>query len=100
MESTTRDGRFVGLNDLAEELGVQPATIRRWFKEAGVPSYRLGGLIRFRRDDVDRFIEQSQEIDHVERDDLDEEDEDEEDEEDLDDEDEEADDEDEDDYAL
>ena len=69
----TREGRYVGLNDLAEELGVQPATIRRWFKEAGVPSFRLGGLIRFRRDDVDRFIEQSQETGY-EEDDLDDED--------------------------
>lgn len=42
--------------DVATLLVVRPDTVRRWAARGELPSVRLGRLLRFRAEDVDRWI--------------------------------------------
>ncbi|MGH3261035.1 MAG: helix-turn-helix domain-containing protein, partial [Trebonia sp.] len=42
--------------DVAAVLAVRPDTVRRWAARGELPSVRLGRLLRFRSEDVDRWI--------------------------------------------
>jgi excisionase family DNA binding protein len=39
---------------------VKPATVYGWVAEGKIPALRLGGLIRFRRDDIEAWLEECQ----------------------------------------
>jgi len=57
------------LNQLADYLGVAPKTIVNWrLRGHGPPAYRLAGTtrgpIRFRRRQVDQWLEQRAELRH------------------------------------
>ncbi len=45
--------------EAAEYLQVHVNTVRRWAREGAIPSAKLGnrGGFRFRREDLDRFLE-------------------------------------------
>jgi excisionase family DNA binding protein len=45
--------------EAARYLGVHVETIRRWAREGAIPAAKLGnrGGFRFRREDLDRFLE-------------------------------------------
>jgi excisionase family DNA binding protein len=45
--------------EAAKYLGVHIETIRRWAREGAIPSAKLGnrGGFRFRREDLDQFLE-------------------------------------------
>jgi excisionase family DNA binding protein len=45
--------------EAAKYLGVHIETMRRWAREGAVPAAKLGnrGGFRFRREDLDRFLE-------------------------------------------
>jgi excisionase family DNA binding protein len=45
--------------EAAKYLGVHEETIRRWARESVIPAAKLGnrGGFRFKRDDLDRFLE-------------------------------------------
>jgi excisionase family DNA binding protein len=43
--------------DVAAILGVQPDTVRRWVASGELPAVRLHRLLRFRRKDVEAWIE-------------------------------------------
>ena len=48
---------FVSINELASETGIAPATLRYWRGEDfGPASFKLGGRIVYRRDEVDRWL--------------------------------------------
>jgi len=50
--------RLLTVSDVARLLQVHPSTIRRWEKQGGLKSYRIGpNSIRFRRDDIHAFID-------------------------------------------
>jgi excisionase family DNA binding protein len=62
VEKTASSTRFVSLTDLAEELGATSSTVRRWLTEGGVSSYQLGGaggVVRYRRDEVEEWLTRS-----------------------------------------
>lgn len=46
--------------EAAKYLGVHEETVRRWAREGAIPAAKLGnrGGFRFKRDDLDRFLEQ------------------------------------------
>ncbi len=51
--------RWLSLQDLADELDISYQTIRRWHSQGRLPrSHRFGAVIRFKREDVDAWIEQ------------------------------------------
>ena len=46
---------FVSAQDIADRLGTSTKHVRG----LGIPSYKLGQLVRYRKDDVDAFIEKA-----------------------------------------
>ena len=53
-----KDG-FMTTKEAAEYLGVAPNTLLMWrcTKRYGLPYYKVGRLVRYRREDLDAFIE-------------------------------------------
>lgn len=50
--------QLVGVKELAAELGVPPATIHAWlYRGVGPASYKVGRHRRFRREDIDAWLE-------------------------------------------
>jgi hypothetical protein len=64
--STEADWQFLSLKSLAQLLDTTRSSARRWMKEAGVLPVVLGrgrnGAIRFRRDDVEKWISSRERI--------------------------------------
>ncbi|MFG2113901.1 helix-turn-helix domain-containing protein [Streptomyces sp. NPDC048718] len=53
MENT----RLMSVTDLAEYLGVTPAWVYNNHRTLNIPAFKIGGHLRFRPTDVDRWIE-------------------------------------------
>jgi excisionase family DNA binding protein len=50
--------RLLTVEDLAEYLGVPVATLYAWrYRRQGPPGFRVGRHVRFRRSDIDDWIE-------------------------------------------
>lgn len=49
--------KWLSADDIAEYLGVKKGTLYRWIRERGLPAHRLGKLLRFRREEVDAWVE-------------------------------------------
>ncbi len=50
--------RLLTVEDLAEYLGVPVATLYAWrYRRQGPPGFRVGRHVRFRRSDVEAWIE-------------------------------------------
>jgi excisionase family DNA binding protein len=54
--STLPVGRFLSVDDVAEELRVSSKHVRRMIARGELPIYRFGKIIRIARDDLDRCI--------------------------------------------
>lgn len=54
-----REGKapLISAEQLAEELGVSVRYVRRIIAERRIPYVKVGHLIRFQRDDVQRWVE-------------------------------------------
>lgn len=48
---------YLSQADVAEYLRVNPRTIRRWMQDKGMPCHRIGDLVRFRRAEVDAWVQ-------------------------------------------
>ena len=44
------------IHDVAQWLAVKPTTIYSWVAQRKMPALRLGGLIRFRREDIETWL--------------------------------------------
>lgn len=54
-----RASRWLSVKDLAAELGVPLKTVYNWrYRGYGPPSANFGQHVRYRREDVDAWIEQ------------------------------------------
>lgn len=50
--------QLLGIRELASWLGIPPATIYQWRSRGdGPPGYRVGRHVRYRRDDVEAWLE-------------------------------------------
>jgi len=54
--------RLLTLQQVAEYLSVSPKTVRRWLSGKRLPHVRLGRVLRFRQDEVLRWIEARKEV--------------------------------------
>lgn len=45
------------IRQLAEYLNVKPATLYAWAAQGKIPSLKLHGLLRFRQDEIDQWLE-------------------------------------------
>lgn len=55
MHHVYMDRRYLTVNDLSVYLGIKPKTLYARVKE--IPHYKVGRLIRFKREDVDAWME-------------------------------------------
>lgn len=62
MESQTNaivEERLLTPAQLAEHLGVSVATIYQWrYRSEGPPGFKVGGRVRYRRSDVDAWLDE------------------------------------------
>jgi len=49
--------RWISIKEIAEHLGVSKDTIYRWLSERSMPGHRIGKLWKFKRSEVDRWVE-------------------------------------------
>ena len=63
-----RPSEWLRTPDAARYLGVHVETIRRWAREGVIPAAKLGnrGGFRFRREDLDRFLEARRQVEGTE----------------------------------
>lgn len=47
---------YIGLEEIATYLGVKSATVRTWIKTKELPAHRIGKLWKFKRSEVDEWI--------------------------------------------
>lgn len=48
---------YIGIEEVAEYLGVKASTIRTWIKTKEMPHYRIGGkLLKFKRAEIDEWV--------------------------------------------
>jgi excisionase family DNA binding protein len=50
--------RLLTTRELAEFIGFSPATIQDWFERGKIPGFRIGGRLRFRAIEVERWLEE------------------------------------------
>lgn len=48
------------VKDVSTWLQVKPATVYVWVSEGKIPALRLGGLLRFRREDIETWLGECQ----------------------------------------
>jgi len=53
--------KYMRIDEVAEELNVSISTIRRVIKDMDkpLPSVKIGGVIRIRRDDLEEYIKEN-----------------------------------------
>jgi len=56
-EALVRD-RLLSANEAAQLLGVSAYTIRQWARERRIPYYKVGRLLRFDADEIERWLGQ------------------------------------------
>ena len=48
---------WIGIEEIAEHLGVKPRTIRDWIKNGkGIPAYKIGRFWKFNQSEVDEWV--------------------------------------------
>lgn len=50
--------QFLTVDEFATELGISPGTIYGWrHRKYGPPAHKIGGQVRYRRTDIDEWID-------------------------------------------
>jgi excisionase family DNA binding protein len=50
------DHEILTLKEVCQMLKVHKSTLYRLLREGNIPSFRIGGTWRFRRDDLERWV--------------------------------------------
>lgn len=58
MNRDTERDRLMTLQDVAEYLQVKERTIYQWAQKGDIPAFKLGNVWRFKRQDIDLWIEE------------------------------------------
>lgn len=51
------DDRWLSVKEIARHLGVTTFSVYRWIEGKGLPARRVGRSWRFKKDEVDRWVE-------------------------------------------
>lgn len=54
----TTEERWVGVEKVADHLGVAKDSVYRWIEERGLPAHRVGRLLRFKLSEIDEWVRQ------------------------------------------
>lgn len=51
------EDRWLSINDICKYLGISNDTVYRWIDRHSMPAHRVGRLWKFKKDQVDSWIE-------------------------------------------
>ncbi len=51
------EDRWLSVDEIAEYLGVKRDTIYRWINDKGMPAHKIGRLWKFKKIQVDEWVE-------------------------------------------
>ncbi|MFZ2053735.1 MAG: nucleotidyltransferase domain-containing protein [Candidatus Aminicenantales bacterium] len=51
------DERWLSVDDVSKYLGIRPGTVYKWVERRGLPSRKIGRLLKFRRSEIDAWME-------------------------------------------
>ena len=51
------DERWLSVDEVAEYLGIKRFTVYKWVQRLGLPVKKIGRLLRFRKSEIDKWIE-------------------------------------------
>ncbi len=49
--------RWLSVNEICKHLGVSKDTVYKWIDKHGMPAHRMGRLWKFKKDQVDAWVE-------------------------------------------
>ena len=61
MQEVDKSEKFLTVLDVASMLSVRPSTVYQWVSSREIPHYRLGRIVRFKRKDLEVWIEDHRE---------------------------------------
>ncbi|MBI1823702.1 MAG: helix-turn-helix domain-containing protein [Nitrospirae bacterium] len=50
--------KYLNIQELSSHLNVKAKTIYGWISQREIPHFKLGRLVRFEKDEIDRWLEQ------------------------------------------
>jgi len=50
------DDRWFSVEEMAAYLGVKKDTVYKWVRLRGMPAHKVGRLVKFRREGVDKWV--------------------------------------------
>lgn len=51
------NGKWIGIEEAAEYLGVKPITVRDWIKkDIGIPAHKIGKKWKFKSSELDAWV--------------------------------------------
>ena len=50
------DDRWFSVEEIAAYLGVKKDTVYKWVRLRGMPAHKVGRLVKFRREEVDKWV--------------------------------------------
>jgi excisionase family DNA binding protein len=53
---STREDRWLSVEEIAEHVGVTKDSIYRWIERRGLPAHKVGKLWKFKKDEVDEWV--------------------------------------------
>lgn len=51
------EDRWLSINEICEHLGVSSDTVYKWIERHDMPAHRMGRLWKFKKDQVDAWVE-------------------------------------------
>ncbi len=51
-----KDSKFFSIKELSEYISVKPKTLYSWVSKSAIPFYRLQGVIRFKKVEIDGWL--------------------------------------------
>ena len=51
------EDRLLSVEEIAAYLGLNPGTVYKWIKRKAMPARKLGSLWKFRKEEVDQWVD-------------------------------------------
>jgi excisionase family DNA binding protein len=62
------DDRWLSVDEICKYLGIGKDTVYKWIDKHGMPAHRMGRLWKFKKDQVDKWVESGGATDKAEQD--------------------------------
>jgi excisionase family DNA binding protein len=62
------EDRWLSVDEIAAHLGIKRDTVYRWIERFDMPAHKIGRLWKFKKDQVDSWVEAGGAVAHTEED--------------------------------